>query len=820
MLRKIKGYEILLLLIIPMWMGLANHWYSWYGKEDNLVWIKSIYKLLDGNKWANFSMCLIVFYLAYLSYCKIWKDNDIRPYRLALTIIGLLLLWWESNVVYAQTGFGIDYRILLTIILSILLLTMVIKLYKQVAICNKSGEKEEENTKDKFDIPEKTKNYASHIGNEILSKDIYKTSFAIGIAGEWGSGKTTFLQLIKESIKGKAYVVDFNPWMCKMPEQVTQDFFSSLREQLSPLHSTLSKSIKEYSNLLSDLTVPTLSTFGINAKLLVKEESLQEKKKSLSEKFSCLPKPVVVFIDDIDRLEKDEVFEVLRLIRNTADLSNTVYAVAYDKEYVVNILEEGKIKNASSYLEKIFPLEVNLPKTEDYIIEDALKRNIKQLYKSEESFEEDLFEILKEDQRKLLLRVLNNFRGAERFAETFILNHKFLENESSPEIEILDLLWLELLKQYDIRVYNKLAKDPIFLLDVDYDNKTYKLNKKKCEKETSCKKETPNILEQIFGEDIKRIEQSISYIENYEKYFTLGISKHKVSTKEMNELLNNDKPEEIIVKWKNKYLSSIKFQIEQVNVSMLNEKQLKNLLCGALLFEMKTGQLGKNLPKLLEKKKYNNKINKVAHDTVISWIEDNLSGGNKLSNKEHVNLSILLNWLYLYEEKANNIDYNYIVNNDEIKTYLIKNIEKFLRKNSGITAVDIVKENKTLFHIFRNCCVNTETTYYIGDEGELEDEHYVYEQFAFDTVIDFFSKNKDKPTLKEFEQAYDKTFNPEKHPQYNVPQMRNDISEFYKRDIEKHFGSNPDERINEFKQKCFINTEEKDSTEEETTADN
>lgn len=36
MLRKIKGYEILLLLIIPMWMGLANHWYSWYGKEDNL----------------------------------------------------------------------------------------------------------------------------------------------------------------------------------------------------------------------------------------------------------------------------------------------------------------------------------------------------------------------------------------------------------------------------------------------------------------------------------------------------------------------------------------------------------------------------------------------------------------------------------------------------------------------------------------------------------------------------------------------------------------------------------------------------------------
>lgn len=187
---------------------------------------------------------------------------------------------------------------------------------------------------------------------------------------------------------------------------------------------------------------------------------------------------------------------------------------------------------------------------------------------------------------------------------------------------------------------------------------------------------------------------------------------------------------------------------------------------------------------------------------------------------QYINISILLNRLYLDEKKENNIHDRYTVNNDEIKTYLIKNIEKFLRENSEFTAVDIVKENKTLFQIFGNCCVITQIIYYDNDEELGYPYDYNNEQFAFDTVIDFFSKKKDKPTLKEFEQAYDKTFNPENDPKYYNEETHDETCEDYDYKKIKHFGSNPDERINEFKQKCFINTEEKDSTEEETTADN
>lgn len=640
MKKVIKKYkhELLLLLIIPMWMGLANHWYIWYGQEDNLVWIKSIYKLLDGNFWANSSICLIIGYLAYLSYCKISKDNDIRPYRLALTIIVLLLLWYESNVVYAQTGFGLDYKILLTIILCFLLLIMVIKICRKVVICYKSGGKEEKNiigfstdNVDTNNVEDDIKKYVSYITEKLLATNINDRAFAIGITGEWGTGKTTFLQLIKESIKDKAYVVDFNPWMCKTPEQVTQDFFSSLREQLSPLHSTLSKSIKEYSNLLSDLTVPTLSAFGINAKLLVKEESLQEKKKSLSEKFSCLPKPVVVFIDDIDRLERKEVFEVLRLIRNTADLSNTIYVVAYDKEYVVNILEEGKIKNASLYLEKIFQLEISLPKIDSEQIWYCLERELE----NQDISKESTISLFKDKKEKyLILRVINKYRSVKRFVNLYIQNLGCLNDIFADSINAKDLFWLELLHMYDTKTYNDLANNRHNLLYIN--NEKYvikngilpwakKLKENSYEGEEFWKKETPEILRMMFGEYTEKKENSISHIVNYDKYFTISFSEFELLLAERDKLLEeNSNPEEIVTEWMdNKNLYSIFFRLSQVKVNECNEKQLKKFIQGVLHFALKvpeeyTSEFIK-IRKTLMETEYCNDKKDIASKEIISW---------------------------------------------------------------------------------------------------------------------------------------------------------------------------------------------------------
>ena len=53
--------------------------------------------------------------------------------------------------------------------------------------------------------------------------------------------------------------------------------------------------------------------------------SLEKLKNDISNELLHLKKKVFVVIDDVDRLDKDEVFEVLRLVRNTAKFCNIIF---------------------------------------------------------------------------------------------------------------------------------------------------------------------------------------------------------------------------------------------------------------------------------------------------------------------------------------------------------------------------------------------------------------------------------------------------------------------------------------------------------------
>ena len=54
-------------------------------------------------------------------------------------------------------------------------------------------------------------------------------SLAIGINGSWGSGKTSFTNMIKEHIDGNnRIVIDFNPWRSSSALKIIEDFFELL----------------------------------------------------------------------------------------------------------------------------------------------------------------------------------------------------------------------------------------------------------------------------------------------------------------------------------------------------------------------------------------------------------------------------------------------------------------------------------------------------------------------------------------------------------------------------------------------------------------
>ena len=638
-----------------------------------------------------------------------------------------------------------------------------------------------------------------------MATNIEEHSFAVGLTGDWGVGKTTYLELLKEEIKDKADVVEFNPWLCSTSHQVTNDFFNSLREKLSHKYSILSSSIKEYAKLLNHVTISQNQTFAMEMIIPAKDESLFEQKKNLSKKFGELPRPVFMFIDDIDRLEREEVFEVLRLIRNTGDISNIVYVVAYDKQYVTCVLEEKNIKDAHSYLEKIFNVEVHLPKIEDNLILTDLKTEIDKQDCTGKNISQGLFKKFKYDDRELILNVLDNYRRTKRFARLYMFSVNYLFNSSYwGEIRLTDLFWLELLQTYDKQTYDVLSNDPNVLL---YQAEgRYKLKEEikaktsqENQKSTFWKEKTPKLLDKIFGDRVEITRLSVCQIENYEKYFTLSVLEFKLSIKEMEVLFEDEvNPKDKINEWlsNGKYLNSIMYQMKQVEMNNLDHSKLKIYLSALMYFAIRMVEHQRfeyvgEVKKILQIDRCSG--NPMPHDVVLEWIDNEINNGKIL-----LPLSQLLNVLYVsknYDENDGLVNFHeLVISNEEIEEHLKMLIEKFLENHLEFTAFDILNENTSLSDIFENCCV--EVTSSIGC--------YSYKQVAFDSIIAHFEKKESKPTLDDFEVALSRW------SRIDIPKEEYDywdeidMEYKYEEKMKAYFGDTYNEKLSEFKTKCLI----------------
>lgn len=207
---------------------------------------------------------------------------------------------------------------------------------------------------------------AAEIASKI-SKTINEKSFAIGILGEYGSGKTSFLNLIKAQLTDKnVEVIDFNPWSSEGTDNIHQDFFDLLSAKLYELDPKISGLLLDYSRKLSRIdssTEKTIRKLGFASNWLQKN-NYHDDFEQIDESIRTCGKKIIITIDDLDRLYNDEVLEVLRLIRNTGNFSNIVYIVAYERSYVESAIRSLNTDIDRSFLDKIIQLEIPLPKRE------------------------------------------------------------------------------------------------------------------------------------------------------------------------------------------------------------------------------------------------------------------------------------------------------------------------------------------------------------------------------------------------------------------------------------------------------------------------
>jgi len=288
--------------------------------------------------------------------------------------------------------------------------------------------------------------YAEEIGSKILSSHFDK-SFAIGINGQWGHGKSSFINLIKKKVKGDDIIeVDFNPWDNHSPEAIIKNFFEEIQDAVRPYHSSLSSLFTQYSDKLlaleSNTITRSIQTLITTLTDFDSEDGLYEE---INAALKAIDKKLVVYIDDLDRLDSKEIIEVIRLIRNTADFYNTFFVVAYDRNYLIEALKKYNQYKEDKFLEKIFQLEITLP----YYDKKALKFRLAEILK--EKLPDELHREIDKSipnfatihaTANILDEWLDNMRDVTRISNSLLLNIKTLISE----VDFNDFIRVELIR--------------------------------------------------------------------------------------------------------------------------------------------------------------------------------------------------------------------------------------------------------------------------------------------------------------------------------------------------------------------------------------
>jgi hypothetical protein len=389
----------------------------------------------------------------------------------------------------------------------------------------------------------KRKDSAQELAKRILATPNEK-AFAIGVNGQWGSGKTSYLNLIKEALPSDIITINFNPWRSLDSTSLIKDFFNTLAGELKGYSTEFSDVAKLYSQHLSDKDHGMHKV--LNQVFLLKDQPLGEYYQRINDIIKKLNKKIIIFIDDLDRLDKEEIYEVLKLIRNTADFNYVSYIVAYDKNYINQSLSKLLEDDQLSFLEKIFQVEHHLPFSKKAPIIDFLYEHLTIAFPEEvETFKNKLLPSpgLAE---KVSLKTINNIRDAKRFLNSFIYGYSKIKGE----VEFVDFFNLEILKVKYQLVYEDLYKNSNFYLSHYKDNRGsvkkkdelsieeyLKENQNKlCISENSLK-DIKAIFDIIFKKDFfteHKNPQSISLFKNFYKYFTHELHENDLSENEFN----------------------------------------------------------------------------------------------------------------------------------------------------------------------------------------------------------------------------------------------------------------------------------------------
>jgi hypothetical protein len=216
--------------------------------------------------------------------------------------------------------------------------------------------------------------FSKRLADTIAAFDTSNGAPIFGIFGKWGYGKSTVLNYVKRELTStyphEVLLFEFNPWLFKNQEELLSEFFLGLAARMeesvgSPMKET-GQLMQKYSGLFGMIPIvgSAASKLAEQVGRELSAETLTTTRDRVFDMMREAKRVIVVLIDDLDRLDHDEILLMLKLVRLNANFPHVVYVIAFDDDIVSKAAGEKYgigLLAGRQFLEKIVQYPYTLP---------------------------------------------------------------------------------------------------------------------------------------------------------------------------------------------------------------------------------------------------------------------------------------------------------------------------------------------------------------------------------------------------------------------------------------------------------------------------
>lgn len=442
----IRKYILLLPVMLMPFMVEQKSLYTF----AKWIWVKPIAQHFSDNIWVSILTIAIVSFFYYEGFLQ-KKSKTLLASLLVSTII-LVRTWnyWEFRGCYFTMPF----------------LLLVIYIIAEIFPKKKSDKKERPS--DEL----KREGFAESILADIKEKQNLEHSYNYGLVGEWGSGKSFLMEMMYEKMKNepKTFITYyFKPWETPNEKEFAIQILNGIKSNSEnyELETKINKFLTKIETDSSDVLTKTLTS--LFSWLISDDSTIDDIKKDLSNYLKKNDKRLVVFLDDLDRLDQSEIKELLRLMRNTFDIPYLFFIVGFDRKYLAKTLSfsEGEFDN---YISKFFQVKCNVPLLNRSDLFDKYYKERIWTILSLDPTDDNVKQATKSFISDEILNLISTPREFENILDSFELSYKNLKNNC----DWFTLFQLEILKNTNYEFYKFIRENGssvIEHIDIIIDNK-------------------------------------------------------------------------------------------------------------------------------------------------------------------------------------------------------------------------------------------------------------------------------------------------------------------------------------------------------------